>query len=146
MIAVDTNILVHAHRRDSAFHELAERCVRSLAESAAPWAIPFHCLIEVYGIVTHPAIWKRASTPAQAADQIRAWRESPSLVVLADDPAGSDSLLDLLVAARVSGPKVHDARIAALCLEHGVKELWTIDRDFSRFPRLAARNPLDESP
>lgn len=143
MIAVDTNILVHAHRSDSAFHSAAERCVRALAEGASPWAIPFHCLVEVYGIVTHPGIWKTASTPAQAADQIRAWQESPSLVVLADEPAGSESLLDLLVAARVSGPKVHDARIAALCLDHGVKELWTIDRDFSRFGRLVTRNPLD---
>ena len=143
MIAVDTNVLVHAHRRDSAFHAEAKACVRDLAEGPAAWAIPFHCLVEVYGIVTHPGIWKVASTPAQAAEQIRAWRESPSLVVLADDPAGAEQLLDLLVSARVAGPRVHDARLAALCREHGVKELWTIDRDFSRFPRLVVRNPLE---
>jgi predicted nucleic acid-binding protein len=53
----------------------------------------------------------------------------------------ADQLLELLVRARVAGPKVHDARIAALCLDHGVSELWTVDRDFSRFP-LVTRNPL----
>jgi uncharacterized protein len=42
----------------------------------------------------------------------------------------------------VIGPQVHDARVAALCRVHGVRELWTADRDFSRFPGLAVRNPL----
>jgi uncharacterized protein len=142
MIAVDTNLLVHAHRRDGAFHEAAKRAVSGLAESPSPWAIPFHCLVEFYGIVTHPAIWRSPSTPEQTREQIRAWRESPTLVVLADEPEGLESLLDLLVRARVTGPKVHDGRIAAVCLEHHVRELWTIDRDFSRFPELVTRNPL----
>ncbi len=142
MIGVDTNLLVHAHRRDSAFHDAAKRAVAIQAEGRERWAIPLHCLIELYGIATHPSIWKRPSTPAEAVDQIRAWRESPTLLVLAEDPAGTDVLLDLLVRSRVHGPKVHDARIAALCLEHGVRELWTLDREFSRFPALATRNPL----
>jgi predicted nucleic acid-binding protein len=37
---------------------------------------------------------------------------------------------------------VHDARIAALCVQHGVRELYSADRDFSRFPQIAVRNPL----
>lgn len=51
-------------------------------------------------------------------------------------------LVELLRSARVAGPRVHDARIAALCLQHGVRELWTMDRDFSRFARLPTKNPL----
>ena len=46
---------------------------------------------------------------------------------------------------RVKGPIVHDARVAALCIAHGVTEFWTADRDFSRFPGLVARNPLHDS-
>jgi len=42
---------------------------------------------------------------------------------------------------KVAGPRIHDARIAAVCLAHGVTELWTADRDFSRFPALRTRNP-----
>jgi predicted nucleic acid-binding protein len=37
---------------------------------------------------------------------------------------------------------VHDARVAAICIAHGVNEFWTVDRDFSRFPDLPTRNPL----
>jgi hypothetical protein len=48
----------------------------------------------------------------------------------------------VLEDGQVSGARVHDARIAALCLNHGVRELWSADRDFSRFPGLVAINPL----
>ena len=48
----------------------------------------------------------------------------------------------LLQAGKLAGPQVHDARIAALCLQHGVRELWSADRDFGRMPALAVRNPL----
>ena len=51
-------------------------------------------------------------------------------------------LRDLLRGGRIVGPKVHDARIAALCMQHGVSELWSVDRDFGRFPHLSVVNPL----
>jgi len=53
-----------------------------------------------------------------------------------------DQLKSLAVSSRVSGPQIHDTRIAALCLAHGVRELWTADRDFTRYPSLKIRNPL----
>ena len=43
---------------------------------------------------------------------------------------------------RITGAQVHDARVAALCRQHGVRELWSADRDFSRFNGLAVVNPL----
>jgi len=46
------------------------------------------------------------------------------------------------VEGKIAGPQVHDARIAALCRDHGVHELWSADRDFSRFAGLAVVNPL----
>jgi len=46
---------------------------------------------------------------------------------------------------RTTGNLVHDAHIAALALEHGAREIWTLDRDFARFPGLRTRNPLTSS-
>jgi predicted nucleic acid-binding protein len=40
------------------------------------------------------------------------------------------------------GSAVHDARIAAVCLEHGVRLIYSLDRDFSRFAGLKVQNPL----
>lgn len=77
-----------------------------------------------------------------ALDQIDAWMESPSLVLLAESERHWPELRSLIAAARLAGPQVHDARIAALCVQHGVRTLWSADRDFSRFPRLTIVNPL----
>ena len=142
MIALDTNMLVYAHRRDSPWHTVAKEKVAELAEGAAIWAIPWPCVHEFYSIATHPRIYAPPSTPEQAIDQIEAWLESPTLVLLAEGDEHWMELKRLLGAGRVAGPLVHDARIACLCTTHGVRELWTADRDFSRFPELACRNPL----
>ncbi len=142
MIAVDTNILVYAHREESPFHEAASRRVAELAEGPAIWAIPWPCLHEFLAVVTHPRIYAPPTPPARAFDQVDAWLESPTLTLLTEAAAYWSGLRALLAAGHVLGAKVHDARVAALCLQHGVRELWSADRDFSRFAGLAVTNPL----
>ncbi len=142
LIAVDTNILVYAHRADSAWHAPAAECVRDLAEGRDPWAIPWPCVHEFLAIVTHPRIYAPPSPVKAALGQLDAWTESPSLQLLAEGEGYGADLKATLTAARVTGPKVHDARVAALCRHHGVRELWTADRDFSRFKGVRVRNPL----
>lgn len=142
MIAVDTNILVYAHRRDASWNRAAADALRGLAEGGTPWAIPWPCVHEFLAIVTHPRIFAPPTPASSACDQVDAWLESPSLVLLSEDDAHWPELRALLLAGRVAGPKVHDARIAALCARHGVSTLWSVDRDFSRFSGLRVRNPL----
>lgn len=142
MIAVDTNILVYAHREDAPFHRQACACITGLAESPSAWAIPWPCLHEFIGIATHPKIFMPPSPLAAALEQVAAWLESPSLFLLAEGSGYWSVLQRVLGASKVAGPVVHDARIAALCLMHGVKELLTADRDFGRFRSLKIRNPL----
>jgi hypothetical protein len=84
----------------------------------------------------------RHFTLARALDQVEAWLESPTVALLAESAAHWATLRALLVGGRVAGAQVHDARVAAVCLQHGVHELWSADRDFSRFARLAVVNPL----
>ena len=142
MIAVDTNILVYAHREDSPWHEAAGRRLAELAEGRAAWAIPWPCLHEFLAIVTHPRIYNPPSPLEIAQAQVEAWLEAPGLVLLAETPGYWPELLAAIKASRVTGPAVHDARIAALCRLHGVHELWTADRDFTRFTAIRAINPL----
>lgn len=142
MIALDTNLLVYAHREDAPFHAAAFERVAELAESGTPWSIPWPCLHEFFAIVTHPRIYAPPTSRARAIDQIEAWLESPTLVLLAESATHWPQLRELLESARVAGPLVHDARVAAVCMQHGVKTLWTADRDFARFAQLQAVNPL----
>ncbi|MBN1224428.1 MAG: PIN domain-containing protein [Candidatus Aminicenantes bacterium] len=142
MIAIDSNILVYAHREDSSWHEAALRCVTGLAEGREHWAIPWPCLHEFLAVTTHPRIFAPPTPLDQAVEQVEAWLESPRLVLLIEDESYWPKLRRLVLSGKVVGPKIHDARIAAICLSHGVDELWTIDRDFSRFPMVKIRNPL----
>lgn len=142
MIAVDTNILVHAHREDSEWHEVAYARIAGLAEGRTPWAIPWACIHEFLAIVTHPRIYAPPTPLALAIDQVEAWLEAPTLVLLSESGDYWRELRTTIETGRVVGPLVHDARIAALCLQHGVHELWSADRDFGRFPVLRTTNPL----
>lgn len=145
MIAIDTNVLVYAHREDSAWHDAALACLTGLAEARQPWAIPWPCLHEFFSVATHPRIFAPPTPRDAALEQIEAWFESPTLVVLAEGEGYWPDLRSALIEGRIAGPQVHDARIVALCRHHGVRELWTADRDFSRFGGLAIRNPLVSS-
>ncbi|MEQ1692737.1 MAG: TA system VapC family ribonuclease toxin [Gemmatimonas sp.] len=143
MIAVDTNVLVQAHRQDAPFHTAARATLGELAAGPSPWAIPWPCVHEFLAIVTHPRIFKTPTPLAAACDQIDAWLEVPTIRLLSEDrDAHWSSLKPLLTNARITGPRVHDARVAALCAAHGVSVLLSADRDFSRFPALDVRNPL----
>ena len=141
MIAIDTNILVYAHQNDSPWRDEALAVIRPIVEGAQPWALPWPCIHEFFGVVTHTR-FKVPSTPAQALGMIAALLASPSVQVIGESPSHFKLLSSLVLHAKISGPMIHDARIAAICLSHGVRELLSVDRDFSRFPQLNVRNPL----
>lgn len=143
MLALDTNVLVYAHRREAREHERAAAVVRELAEGLLPWAIPWPCVYEFFSVVTNQKIWKAAaSSPQEAWSQIEAWLGSPSLQLLGETDQSATVLGRMLTRSRVRGAIVHDARIAALCLTHGVEALLTRDRDFTLFRELATRDPF----
>ena len=142
MIALDTNLLIYAHRPESPSHEAARAVIARLASEADPWGIPFHCLVEFAGVVSHPRIWKQPSSAKQIDAQVQAWLVAPNARVLTEDAALWSGFVSALSGARVGGGAVHDARIAACRRYHGVRELWSTDRDFLRYPFLRVRNPL----
>jgi toxin-antitoxin system PIN domain toxin len=141
MIAVDSNLLIYAHREDSKFHRAAKELVHGLRQSSAPWAIPWPCVHEFIGIVTHANIYKPPTALKTAFDAIDTFAAG-NLHFLSESDGYFEKLWQVATAAKISGPRIHDARIAALCLHHGVRELWTADRDFSAFPQIKTRNPL----
>ena len=142
MIALDTNLLVYAYLEGSPFHSIITEELRPIIEGSAPWALPWPCVHEFIGVVTNPRIYKPASPLWSALGFMDSLMAAPHLHLLSESPGYFEKLRDLAMAAKLSGPRIHDARIAALCLHHGVRELWTADRDFSMFPQLKTRNPL----
>ena len=142
MIALDTNILVYAHREELPLHAEARACIEQLVANGQRFALPWPCVHEFFSVVTHPRRFHPPSTTRQAFDFLEALRQTGLSVWLSEGALHLDQLKSLAVSSRVSGPQIHDMRIAALCLAHGVRELWTADRDFTRYPSLKIRNPL----
>lgn len=142
MIALDTNLLVYAHRVESPFHAAAAALLSKLAAGGSRWALPWPCAHEYLSVVTHPRIYRDPTPMNIALESLRLLFESPRLELLGEGEDHLDILAAIAVAAQLRGPRIHDARIAAICRHHGVSELWSADRDFSRFPGLTVRNPL----
>lgn len=143
MTAVDSNILVYAYRPASPWYAKADAVVTELAEGRSAWAIPWPCISEFLAVITHPGIYQPPMPMDQALLQVAAWFESPDLVLLSE-PSGFFPVLDEVVrTARITGPAVHDARIAALCHYYGVDKLFSADRGFTRFANyVRVENPL----
>ncbi len=143
MIAIDTNLLVYAHRRESRHHDAAASIVRELAEGDDAWSIPWPCCYEFLSVVTNPRIWKEnATSPEKSWCQLSAWIASPSLRLIGETEDFPEILESFMQRPRVIGGVVHDARIAAICVAHGAEALLTRDRDFSLFPELTTRDPI----
>ncbi len=133
MIAVDTNVLVHAHRKDAPRHAEACAWLRSLAEGAVPWGLPVFCLGEFVRVVTHRRVFDPPSTLVQAVGALEALFESPGLRLLVPGPDFCTHLFETLREARATGNLVFDAQIVAVCREQAVTTILTEDGDFSRF-------------
>lgn len=143
MIAVDTNILVYAHRQELPAHKAALQAVRRLAEGIFPWGIPVFCLGEFLRVVTHPRVLNPPSTLEQALSALDGLLASPSVRVLSPGARYPGLLAQALRAGDARGNLAFDAQIAAVCAEHGAVTLLTLDRDFSRFPAIRPAG-LDE--
>jgi toxin-antitoxin system PIN domain toxin len=142
MIAIDTNILVYARRAETPFHRQAFKLLTDLAEGDHPWALPWPCVYEYLRVVTHPRLFDPPTELEAALEDLESLLDSPSVVLLGEGPAHALAQRQAVLSARATGNLVHDAHVAALLLEHGVRELWTADRDFTRFPGLRVRDPF----
>ncbi len=143
MIAVDTNILVYAYDKSSPAHERALAAMDRLVSEPA-WGLPWIAAGEFYSVLTDGRFWREPQVN-EALAALDAWISTPGVRLLAEPPGHWPSLRSMLAAASPLGQKIHDARIAAVCLAAGVTEFWTADRDFSWYPQLRIHNPLVES-
>jgi toxin-antitoxin system PIN domain toxin len=138
VIAVDSNVLVYAHREESSFHAQALRWLSHLAEDPAPWGLPVFALGEFVRVVTHPRLFDPPSSLEKALDAIEQLLKSPSVLVLNPGPRYPNLFARLARTGDARGNLAFDAQIAAVCLEHGASRLLTLDRDFARFAEIEA--------
>ena len=137
MIAVDTNILIYAHRGETELHDAAASSLTALAEGVERWALPVFCVTEFMRVVTHRRVFKPPSTVEQAAAFIEGITSAPGCEVVQPGPEFLQRLLETAREADSHGNLMFDAQIAAVCREHGIDGILTNDSDFTRFDALS---------
>ena len=142
MIALDTQLVVYATHPEALPYELASQAVQRLILLEEPVAVPMPCVHEIVNTLSRPKLWKKPMTTHQALSAVETLLDGPNILVVKETEHHLPTLRHLIDHIPHIGPKIHDARIAAICLGHKVDVLWTADRDFSLFPQLRTHNPL----
>lgn len=138
MKAIDTNILVYAHREDSPLHKKA----KDFIEENDNFVIPYPCIHEFYSIVTHPKIFNPPSTYMQAISQLEYWISGLNIRLIHEKEDYPSLFFSEIQKSKVIGPKIHDLRILCICKNNSIKELYSLDRDFLKFSDIKLTNPL----
>ena len=142
MKAVDSNVLIYAHHAKNEHFDQARASLRDLAVGPVPWALPWPCVYEFLRVVTHPSATEAPLGILQAWAQGQTLLNSPNVILLTETERHAEVLEGLIRRVRVTGNLVHDAHIAALLIEHGVREILTADDDFRKFEALTVTNPF----
>jgi len=142
VILPDVNVLVYAHRRDAARHDEYRSWLERAIEGPTPFGLSDLVLSGFARIVTHPRVFADPTPLPEAMAFAMALRERDNRVTVSPGPRHWDIFSDLCERASARGNLVPDAYLAALAIESG-SEWITTDGDFSRFPGLRMRHPLD---
>jgi uncharacterized protein len=141
MIAVDTNLLIYAHRSGLPEHRRAQRAVEKACANAKGWAIPAFCMTEFWSVVTHPS----GSPPPSQPEVARAFLAelcAAGAKILCPREGFMERLTQMATGLKIQGPRIFDFQIALVSFEGGASEIWTHDRHFVSLPGLPARDPL----
>lgn len=141
MIALDSNLLIYAHRGAADEHQAARTAIKRASGDARGWGIALPAVAEFWSVVTHPAAAGGPSTPRQAAAYFSELIEAGAKVF---HPAErfEARLLRLAEDLQVGGPRIFDLQIALASFDGGATEIWTHDRNFLSFPRIRVHDPL----
>lgn len=142
MIAVDTNLLVYAHRARTREHRAALRALERARRDPRGWGVSLTSVVEFWSVVTHPAASGRPSTTAEARAFVDTLTGDAGGRVWVPGERFRERLLALADRLDVRGPRIFDLEIALTAFDNGASEIWTLDGRFVTVPGLEVRRPF----
>lgn len=141
MIAIDTNVLIAAHRVDAPSHAASFAFIERLASETKPFGLFWPSIYEFLRVVTHRRVFDPPSSIEKALTAITEFISIPNALLLSETERHAEVLRQVLALSPVSGNLFHDAHLVALALEYGVDEIITYDHDFKRFSQVKSNPP-----
>jgi uncharacterized protein len=142
MIAIDTNLLIYAHRTATPEHQPTIRALEQAAADARGWGFSLGSVLEFWNVVTHHTSAGRPSTPDEARRFIANLAGQGRAEIWLPRLGFPERLLDTAARMQLSGGRVFDLQLALTALENGATEMWTHDAAFVRVPGLHVSDPL----
>jgi toxin-antitoxin system PIN domain toxin len=140
--SLDVNVLLYASDQAGDRYERARRFLETCAAGPDILCLAWPTLMSYLRIATHPRIFASPLSPQQALENISALIELPHVRAVSELDGFMDAYRHVAGETPVRGNLVPDAHVAAILLQHGVRTLYTNDRDFRKFPTLDVRDPF----
>ncbi len=141
--SVDVNVLLYASDTSSPKHAAAIRFLKQRASDPDLFCIAWSTLIAFLRIATHPGIFAQPLSPDDALRNVESLLSLPRVRLLAEGEGFLEIYREVTAHFPVRGNLVPDAHLAALLRQHGVRRLYTVDRDFRKFDFLEVADPFE---
>ncbi|MGH8480173.1 MAG: type II toxin-antitoxin system VapC family toxin [Gammaproteobacteria bacterium] len=140
--ALDVNLLLYASDTESPLHERARGFLESCMRGGELFCLGWPTVMGYLRIATHPSVFARPLVPAEAEANVEALLGLPHVRCLAEEDRFWEVYREVTARVPTRGNLVPDAHLATLLRQHGVKTLYTHDRDFHKFEFLDVRDPI----
>ncbi|HEV8231656.1 MAG TPA: PIN domain-containing protein [Thermoanaerobaculia bacterium] len=143
MIAIDTNLLVYAHRSAAPENERARSAIERASADSRGWGISLASIAEFWTVVTHaPLVSGPPSTPREARRFLSALLDEAGGRLWMPREAFWERLVETADDLGIRGPRIFDLQIGLTAIDNGAVEIWTHDAGFVSVPGLRVHDPL----
>lgn len=140
--SLDVNVLLYASDRSSDLHSSANRFLSQCASSPEVLCLAWPVVMSYMRIATHPGIFSSPLAPDEAAGNVAALLALPQVRTVAEQDGFLDIYRHVTANQAIRGNLVPDAQLAAILFQHGVRTIYTRDRDFRKFDFFDVRDPF----
>jgi predicted nucleic acid-binding protein len=140
-ILVDTNILLRAAQPSHPMHASAVHAMEILMEREEALVVAVQNIAEFWNAATRPAANNGLGFTIEETQEELA-RIEGFFEIISENMDSYDAWKTLVISNRVSGAKVHDARLAAVMKAYNISQIVTFNvGDFARFSGIEAVHP-----
>jgi len=136
------NVPLYASDRHSDRYKAASRFLEAWSASPEVLCLAWPTLMSYLRISTHPAIFTDPLTHDEACNNVAALLALPNVRPLAEMDGFMEAYGHVAGGVVVRGNLVPDVHLAAILFQHGVRLLYSTDRDFRKFDALEVRDPF----